>query len=160
MSLPLPAVERLFHRLVCTYGAQFSRLYDGLTLDDVKTAWAHELAAYAGRLEAIAWALEHLPERAPNAIAFKALCQQAPRPEPVAVLTGPEPKADPERLRGELAKLQALRDSFTTARPGRRLEWAERILRRVEAGDRKVLPVAVSIARAALGVQAPAPAEV
>jgi hypothetical protein len=129
MSLPSKAVERLFDRLAMTYGNDWARRWDGLDLNAVKSLWAHELAAWADRLEDIAWALENLPPRAPNAIEFKQLCRQAPRPE---VLALPEPKADPARLKVEMAKLREV-----MAAPRERQvnwEWARRIRSKKDAG--------------------------
>lgn len=88
-------VERLFERLALSYGTQWLALWDGLELPAVRAMWAAELGAYAERLDALAWALERLPERAPNLPAFKALVAQAPRPETPA-LPGPPP--DPARV--------------------------------------------------------------
>lgn len=129
MSLQCTAVDRLFARLGATYGAAWDRSLGSLPIADVKTAWAHELAGFATRLQDVAWALEHLPERCPNAIEFRNLCRQAPRPaEPV--IEGP--KADPERVRAELAKLGDLRQ----AKPLESREWARRILARRDNGER------------------------
>ena len=95
MILPERVIERLFERLALSYGNQWLALWDGLELPAVRAMWAAELGAYAERLDALAWALEHLPERAPNLPAFKALVAQAPRPETPA-LPGPAP--DPARV--------------------------------------------------------------
>jgi len=80
MSLPDKVLERLFKRLSATYGSEFINKWDKLPISDVKTAWAHELAAFADNLTVIGWALENLPERCLNAIEFKKLCRQAPKP--------------------------------------------------------------------------------
>lgn len=94
----------------------------------------------------IAWALENLPARCPNAVEFKALCRMAPTPEGKQL---PAPKADPERVQAELAKLGAI-----VKRPvghfGMR-EWAERLKARHEAGD-KLSCIQISMYRDALGM--------
>ena len=96
----MKAIDRLFQRLAATYGAHWDRLWDGVPIDDVKSAWVHELSGQTR--ESITWAVENLPERPPNAIQFKALCKQAPIvPAPLL----PSPKADPNRVAAELAKL-------------------------------------------------------
>jgi hypothetical protein len=51
-------------------------------LENAKATWAEELGGFVKWPEAIAYALEHLPERVPNCIKFKELCRMAPRPEP------------------------------------------------------------------------------
>ncbi len=101
MSISIKAIDRLFERLAATYGSAWSRQWSDVPLADVKTAWAHELSGYGGRLEVLAWALENLPERAPNIIEFRNLCRRSPAPEAPRL---PEPKADPERLARELSK--------------------------------------------------------
>lgn len=125
MSLPPQAVDRLFERLTLVYGAEFARRFDGLDMRDVKAQWGAELAAFASRLGAIAWALEHLPERAPNVIAFRELCRQAPRDPSVPLL--PEAKLDPARVAAELAKLGPMVKSAAVKRPVN-VEWARRVL--------------------------------
>jgi hypothetical protein len=145
MSLPLQAVERLFDRLTATYGRQFLSLYEGLDVQAVKTVWAHELGGFGGNLHAIAWGLENLPARAPNAVEFRFLCRLAPQPE-VQKLT--EPAANPERLRAELAKLGEI---VKAPLPSSGKDWARRIIARAEGGDR-LNPTTLHFARQALGM--------
>ena len=145
MSFPLKAVDRLFERLMATYGRDFMSRYEGLELSAVKTVWAHELAGFASRLSDVAWALEHLPERCPNVIEFRNLCRQAPAPETARL---PEPKADPERVKAELEKLGGLRQTVTSA-PGSGKDWARRILARHANGER-IRPISLRFAKEAL----------
>jgi hypothetical protein len=145
MSLPLQAVDRLFDRLTATYGRQFLGLYEGLDVNAIKAVWAHELGGFASNLYAIAWALENLPTRAPNAVEFRFLCRLAPAPE-VQKLT--EPAANPARLRAELAKLGQIVIE-PAAKPNR--DWARRIMARAEGGDR-VAPATLRMAKQALGL--------
>jgi hypothetical protein len=145
MTLPIKAIDRLFERLGATYGASWTRQWDVVPMNDVKSAWAHELAGYAGRLEAVAWALENLPERCPNAIEFRNLCRTAPAPQ---VPKLPEPKADPERLKAELAKLGQLR-AKTVATTVDHKAWARRMIGRYEGGE-KLNPTTLRFAREAL----------
>lgn len=147
MSLPLKAIDRLFERLSATYGDDWTRRWAGQEEVKVKTVWAHELATYAHRLEDIAWALENLPARAPNAIEFRNLCRSAPRPDAPAL---PEPKADPGRLRTELAKLADVRKTATGQVDHK--AWARRIIARHEAGDR-VRQISLRFAREALRIK-------
>ena len=51
MSLPLNAIDRLFDRLLATYGRDFSARWEGLDQGAVKSSWAHELAGYESRLK-------------------------------------------------------------------------------------------------------------
>jgi hypothetical protein len=147
MSMPIKAIDRLFDRLGLTYGASWSRKWDGMPINEVKSLWAHELAFYSNNLSAVAWALENLPENCPNVIEFKNLCRKAPEAEKPRL---PEPKANPERLKAELAKLMAPakqaaeKAQFTDGR-----DWARRIIARHDAGD-KLNAVTLRFAKEAL----------
>lgn len=146
MSLPVKAIDRLFERLSATYGAAWTRQWVDVPINDVKSAWAHELQGFASQLEAVAWALENLPERCPNVIEFRNLCRRAPMPD---VPRLPEPKADPERLKQELSKLGELRKQAVAQSFVDHKAWARRIVACHEAGH-KVLPVSLRFAREAL----------
>lgn len=146
MSLPLPAIDRLFERLTATYGRQFLGMYEGLDANAIKTSWAHELSGYAKRLHDVAWALENLPERPPNAIEFRNLCRKAPQPETPRL---PEPPADPARMRAELEKLAPVMQATRELGKPANTEWAVRITDRHAAGDR-IAPATLRIARQAL----------
>lgn len=150
MSLPIAAIDRLFARLHATYGAAWDRAMGSVPVADAKAAWAHELGGFAGRLQDVAWALEHLPERCPNVIEFRNLCRMAPATE-VAQL--PAPPADPERVRAELAKLGPMTAPAASV-DGR--GWARRLLERHAAGE-KLLPVQLRFAREALGLSTAGP---
>ncbi len=114
------AIDRLFHRLAATYGAEWDRSLGATPISDTKSVWAHELSGFSGNLQPIAWALENLPERCPNAIQFKNLCRQAPAP---ATEMLPSPKADPAIVKLITEKLAAV----PVVKAGR-LDWARRIL--------------------------------
>jgi hypothetical protein len=133
MSLPIMAIDRLFQRLGATYGASWDRSLGDAPIGDVKSAWAHELSGFSGRLEVVAWALENLPERCPNVIEFRNLCRRAPAPETPQL---PEPPANPERMRAELAKLQPILDRAYKDNADDRLAWARRIVSRRQQGGR------------------------
>jgi len=152
MSLPLPAIDWVFSRLLATYGRQFADLYADLNPGDVKTAWCHELAPF-GRDDAgmnrIAWALENLPDRAPNAIQFRNLCRQAPA-EVAPPL--PMPAANPERVRAELAKLGHVdKSKRMPANTHDSKAWAKRLIARDAGGD-KIRPISLLFAKQALGL--------
>ena len=143
MSLPAKAVDRLFDRLAAVYGAQWLRQWDGVPMQDVKTAWGHELAVYDNRLDVLAWALDNLPERCPNAIAFRAPCRSCPAPAAPAL---PMPEVNPERMRAEMEKL-----GHVLAKPALStgmMDWAAPIIARAAAGA-KVSPTVLRMAREA-----------
>ena len=146
MTFPTKAIDRLFDRLELTYGSQWTNLWKDSPIADVKTAWCYELQSFDPRLDAVAWALENLPDRVPNLIAFRNLCRSAPAKE---VLILPEPKADPARLKAELSKLGEIRSKVlvTSTIDGR--DWARRILQRQK--DECVLsPISIRFAKEAL----------
>lgn len=144
--IPHKAIDRLFERLNLTYGAQWARMWEGMPLNDVKSMWGYELQGFATRLDAIAWALENLPPKAPNAIEFKQLCRLAPLPPEKQL---PAPKADPERMRKELAKLGEIRKASTGSMGYDHKGWARAIITRHEAGE-KLNPTTLRFAREAL----------
>lgn len=146
MTIPAKAIDRLFQRMGATYGAAWTRQWADVPINDVKSAWAHELSGFAGRLEAIAWALENLPEKCPNVIEFKNHCRRAPMPEMPKL---PEPKADPERVKAELAKLKVMVNKSAATSTADHKAWAKRIIARHEAGDR-LNPTTLRFAREAL----------
>lgn len=149
MPLSLKAIDRLFDRLTATYGREFMARYDGLQEGAVKASWAHELEPFENRLYAIAWALENLPERCPNVIAFKQLARQAPLQD---VEQLPSPKADPKRLSAELAKLADLKATTKKLTNSTGKEWAHRIVGRASDGA-KVHSCTLRFAREALGTR-------
>lgn len=144
MSLPASWIDKIFTKLSLAYGRDFVGRWEGLDLNDVKTDWGHELAGFARHPEAIAFALATLPAKAPSVIEFRNLCRQAPMPE---VPRLEAPKADPERVKAELAKLDSLR-AAPTPKAGR-LDWAKSLLARVDNGER-ISPTCVRFAREAL----------
>lgn len=150
MSLPAAWVDRIFDRLAIVYGEEFLARWRAVSLADVKTDWANTLGYYEAEPGAIAWALEHLPSgKPPTSLQFRDLCRQAPAPE---VPRLPEPKADPDRMAAEVAKLREA-IGVNPAPPVDRREWARKILRDVEAGIKRT-PTVVKFARQALGLEA------
>lgn len=146
MSLPLKAIDRVFDRLTATYGRDFTGRFDGVDQTEMKSLWAHELSGFADKLGMVAWALENLPERAPNVIEFRNLCRKAPAPELPKL---PEPKADPERVRSELAKLSPVVSGIKSNSTYDHKAWAKRLISRHEAGE-KLNPTTLRFAKEAL----------
>lgn len=152
MSLQLKAIDRLFDRLTATYGKEFMVRFDGMEEGVVKSSWAHELASFETNLHMVAWALENLPERAPNVIQFRNLARQAPSQQ-VKLL--PLPKADPERVAAELAKLSEPRKQAVARAAGgaHHKDWARALVARHQAGE-LVRPYALGCAQQALRMAA------
>lgn len=129
----IQAVEYIFSVCSATYGAEWDRSLGRAPIADTKTAWLNAVAPFAGSKKRIMWALQNLPERCPNPIQFRNLCQLAPMPETPAL---PAPKADPERMAAELAKLGHMRIAPTTKAPHGFKQWAYTLKAREAAGDR------------------------
>ena len=155
MGLSTKVIDRLFTRLVATWGTSFMQQYRGTPETEIKTVWAHELDGYATRLDAIAWACDNLPEWPINAIVFRNLCRRAPVPDLPRL---PEPQADPQRMADELAKLQPLIKAAKFSNVDHKA-WAKRHLANHAAGV-KVNQTALIMARAALGIDSTPRAEV
>lgn len=92
MNLPMPWVDKIFHRLLGVYGAQFKAKFSvvengvDVGLMNAKEVWSEELSTFVGLPESIAYALKNLPsERAPNAVEFRELCRRAPKKEAPAL---------------------------------------------------------------------------
>jgi hypothetical protein len=143
-------IDRIFDRLSSTYGKPFLDLYAGTPMGDVKTAWAHELAPFATRagLSAIAWALDNLPERPPNAVQFRNLCRQAPA-QPAPRL--PEPEADPRRVQAAVADLGAVRNAVGAVSAAGDRERARANLQRLIDSGKRLTHAQAAMARAILG---------
>ena len=114
-TLPNAWVEKIFDRLQGIYGREFTGQYstgmvNGIDpgLENAKATWAEELGSFVKWPEAIAYALEHLPERVPNCIKFKELCRMAPRPEPVQI----EYKISDEQMAINKAKVKKMMEEL------------------------------------------------
>jgi len=134
MSLPLQVIERLFERLVATYGQEFVNKYQG-DLNQVKSVWAHELGGFAHNLHSIAFALENLPERAPNVIEFRNICYRSPKIQEEKMIE--RPKVDPAIVAMIVKGLKPLPQID-------RLDWARKIIANPQGRTPTVLMMAKS----------------
>lgn len=160
MSLPLPWVDRIFEKLTLVYGQAFLGRWRDVDLLAVKSDWAHELAGFAPKqgesatscagAQAIAYALANLdPAAPPSVLQFRAVARRAPAPELPRL---PEPKADPERLAAELAKLAPIAATVRApVDPVDHKAWAKRLIDRHAAGER-LNQTALRFAKEALGI--------
>jgi hypothetical protein len=91
MSLPLSWVDRIFERCTLRYGHDFLRRWEGFDMKNVKADWANEMGGLQSQPEAIQFALDNLPMRAPTVTEFIDICNRAP-----VYVNGrlPPPKAD------------------------------------------------------------------
>lgn len=143
MSLPVAWVDRIFKKMTTNYGVEFLNRYKGLEMVDVKSDWCDQLQGFEKNPDAIAFALENLPDKSPTAQIFKNLCRQAPSAEPVAML--PSPKVNPEIAAKVLGGLMA-----STPRRFDHRAWAKAILNHPEGRT----PTVVQMARDAVGATA------
>lgn len=128
------AVAYVFEKLAATYGSAWDKSMGQAPIADVKTAWADALSGYLrsdDSKRSIMWALKNLPDRCPNSREFRTLCGHAPARVMPAL---PEPKADPERIQAELAKLGHARAKQVS--PHGMLDWAHRMKARHLAGEK------------------------
>ena len=114
--LPNSWVEKIFARMQGIYGRDFTGQFStGMVngvdagLENAKATWAEELGGFVKWPEAIAYALEHLPERVPNCIKFKEICRMAPRPEPIKL----EHKITEEQAAKNKQRIKEIIDGLT-----------------------------------------------
>lgn len=128
MSLPAAWVDRVFEKLMLSYGHDFLRRWEGLDLEKVKADWAHELAGFEQNPDAIKHALMHLPAgQPPTVMQFRALCIGRPDANVPAL---PAPKADPARV------ADAIKRAATAQRTQDPKAWAHRLRVREDQLDR------------------------
>lgn len=132
-------VSYVFDRLAATYGAAWDKSLGNAPLADVKTVWQDALDQFLhtdAAKRSILWALDNLPERPLNVVAFRALCRSAPA-HIVPLL--PEPRPDPERLAAQLEKLGQVRSKVTATLSSHR-DWAHALKAKDEADPKTVTP--------------------
>lgn len=96
MPMPITWVESIFQRLAVRYGREFTSKWDGLNPDDVKADWAIALSGFTEKPDDVAYALNNLPDRAPNVQEFIAICRRAPNKAAPKQIEGPAP--DKQRI--------------------------------------------------------------
>lgn len=104
MSFPLHWADALFAKLSIRYGSAFLAQWPDADPSLVKSDWCDVLTGFGDKPEAIKYALEHLPEKPPTAMQFRAICNLAPLP---VFQRLPEPKADPAKARAAIEAAMA-----------------------------------------------------
>lgn len=144
------AIDRLFSALTLRYGTPFLDRWRDLDLAVVKSDWAIQLACFGSNLHAIRFGLDHLPEKPPTVMDFKRLCDAMPTTVAAVQYHGnvrsPTP-AEREAMRELSARIKA---GSIFAKPGR--DWARGLIARNESGTHAATPVALAMARDALGL--------
>ena len=144
MSLQTAWVDKIFTKLTLAYGRDFLGRWEGVSITDVKTDWAHELAAFGQWPEAIAHALSNLSAKPPTVYEFREIAYKCHREKPMQ-LEAPA-KQNPEivaRVKEALAAPGGVVDHKS---------WARKILMEHKGGIKKN-PTSLAMARAALGAQ-------
>jgi hypothetical protein len=142
MALPDYFLDRLFGRLVVRYGDSWLRKWDGIPMAAVRADWAEVLDGLSEA--AIGYGLQYLPgEFPPTAPAFRALCNQRPARDTLAL---PSPPPSPEGV----AKVRSLLAEI--APPADPRAWAKKLIERRKAGD-PVSSKALEMARSALAAK-------
>lgn len=144
-------VERIFARMAAMYGRLFADMWAGADLAEVKAAWADDLGPFGGAQ--IAWAMEQCKTRElpPTLPGFRNLCQQAPRPEALAL---PAPKVPhdvaqqrAQELRRNAEKIAGRRvDGAAWARMppaggARGTPWEKAVIELAESGDVRFIEI-------------------
>jgi hypothetical protein len=143
-SFPAGWVDQIFAKLSVTYGRDFVGRWEGLDLGDVKEDWRREMSGFERFPKSIAYALDHLSDKPPTVLEFRAMCRHAPEDDTARLEAPPASKEIREQ---ELAKIRAIR-----ARPKPDPhDWARRIVARAVSGEH-VDPMPLAMAREALGI--------
>ena len=153
-SLRADWVDRIFSRMQGVYGGDFTNYYsriDNATgidigLENAKVVWAEELRTFQDWPEAIAYALQNLPDRPPNVIKFRELCRQAPPKQSVGLITNDPTKASHDKARDAIGQLRKI---MNMSPKNDNRDWARKILREYEEGVHKT-PTVLKMAREAL----------
>lgn len=137
-SLPEAWVRKIFATMRATYGAAFDRQWQCPAASDPAEHaadmighWARELRGYQQSPQALAYALEHLPDNPPNLIEFRKLCRGAPQytqrqieaprvtpekmKEAVASIVSPPPREDEKQWARNLQALEERGGNLTLA---------------------------------------------
>ena len=142
--LSTTVIDRLFTALFNIYGSQWLHQWKDNDLNEVKVLWADQLGFFADNLDSIAWALDHLPDRAPNLVQFKRLCIEAPLANEVVAINWSIGVPIPPEIAKEMKKVIAPRPVDPKA-------WAKKIMKDVENGTPRI-PIAVKFAKEALSI--------
>lgn len=132
-SLPIFSVEEIFARMSVVYGSAWTSLWIGVNADDVKHEWATSLGFLAHRLDAIHYALDHLPvDRPPNVLQFRLVCLSAPESARAPQLPDmPPKKVDIARYRAAFTRLKELRADLKN----KPRQWAYDLQERERRGE-------------------------
>jgi hypothetical protein len=122
-------VDVLFSRLAVRYADAWLRKWDGLPMEDVKADWQRALKdIFERHPDAIAYALDNLPEWPPTCDAFARICRNAPSKR--LALEAPTGRRDPARMAELMQRLKTALES----RPDSRIACLRALEAREAAG--------------------------
>lgn len=146
MDLPESWVDRIFEKLIVTYGREFTDRWTGLDMSAVKADWAHELGYFAANPGAIGHVLQHLPSKPPTVSEFKRIAKECTTAKPAGLLEDKtDVKADPQRVASLLSRLNDKPEEASMR------QWAYDLMARHNGGDLR--PIAcVRLAKQAIAI--------
>lgn len=146
-ALPDAWVDRLFQRFSLMYGNSWAQKWGGLPMEQVKGAWAADLAFASA--EQIRRALDHCKANnahPPSSPEFVGLCKQFAPPRATYQALPNRVKEDiPARIADEIARFLDRGEKRDTK------DWAREILARMEAGTYPSF-IGAEMAKRALGL--------
>lgn len=102
-------LDYIFGYMQAVYGASFSRHWEQVDPDLVRSVWAEELGKFLRYKPTLKYALGHLPPNMPpSAIAFRNICNAGPAIPDKPVVRIERQQTQYERARAEMAKSEAL----------------------------------------------------
>lgn len=141
--LPVACIDKIFMKMALAYGRDFIYKYEGIPEEELKIDWAETLAGFYNHPEAIAYALQNLPDgKPPTAMEFRAICRRAPKKELPAL---PSPKVDKVRLAEFAHKSEELvkkeKGTLDWARKPKSAHALHAITKCIEAKDTRFIPI-------------------
>lgn len=130
-SHALLVAEQVHVRLMTRYGAEWTRLYEAVPADAMAADWASQITGLTP--PQVRYALDNLPDRPPNASAFRALARSMPQPGGMPAL--PEPSTRESRERTAAAMAEGMRRAAEARKGYSEREWAiKRLRKRIARG--------------------------
>lgn len=129
-------IDRLFARFAAMYGNRFADMWAGINVDDVKKCWSDELRVFS--VDQVGAAVDGLKSHnfPPTLPEFLQLCAASKAKATVTYIKAVprlQEKEQPEAWTRAKAECMKWAQHFAEKRPSN--EWANRILKRAEAGE-------------------------
>jgi hypothetical protein len=123
-------IDAIHARMLVRYGSKWINMWNGVDPELVKTDWARELERVTR--DQVMFALENLPaEFPPTAGQFRSLCLELKTSSEYQQWQAlPAPAANPQRVKAELERMQAIKGGLSQPR-----EWAYAMQEREKRGE-------------------------